>query len=136
MRAFNLITGVAALVLAAFFLWWGGVFVACSPDDYDSRLAIYAIPLLVIGVGFGVAALYVLMRGRTRNGRAKTRGCGSRGYGRQHRSIVEDPDAAYATVGCLDVENDQCTDPWSWSVGLRLACWACLVSATQSLRSL
>ena len=66
MRVFNLITGFAALVLAALFLWWAGVLIARSPDNYDSPLAIYAIPLLVIGVGFGVAALYVLKRGRSR----------------------------------------------------------------------
>ena len=67
MRAFNLIAGFAALIVAALFLWWGGVLIARSPDDYDSPLAIYAIPLLIIGVGFGAAAPYVLARGRTRN---------------------------------------------------------------------
>ena len=67
MRAFNLIAGFAALIVAALFLSWGGVLVARSPADYDSPLVIYAIPLLVIGGGFGVAGLYVLVRGRTRN---------------------------------------------------------------------
>ena len=66
MRAFNLIAGFAALIVAALFLWWGVYLIARSSDDYDSPLAIYAIPLLVIGVGFGAAALYVLERGRSR----------------------------------------------------------------------
>lgn len=64
MRAFNVVAGFAALIVAAFFLLWGGVLIARSSDDYDSPLAIYAIPLLIIGAGFGVVALYVLARGR------------------------------------------------------------------------